>query len=284
MYQYAYENLSLSDMDGEIWKDIKGFEECYMVSNLGRIKSLGRMLQTTYRNRKIPTRIRKQQSFKGETPKVGLYIDGKMVSVFVSRIVYSTFISPLPYSESQSLVVSHKNNDKKDNRVDNLFLINRNEFCQNLYNSGISLPAHLKKVSAEGREKIRQACCKVVSQYTGKGEFVRSYKSITEAAEATGASHTSISACIAGRYKSAAGFIWAFGNNKILSEKRIKEFQKASHKLRPVVQYDQDNNPVKVYCSTAEAARVIGINRRSLCSYLTKKGKVLHNGYIWCFD
>ena len=32
----------------ELWKDIKGYEGCYQVSNLGRIKSLDRMTNNQY--------------------------------------------------------------------------------------------------------------------------------------------------------------------------------------------------------------------------------------------
>ena len=35
-----WKNLSLEDMEGEIWKDIEGYEGLYQVSNMGRIKSL----------------------------------------------------------------------------------------------------------------------------------------------------------------------------------------------------------------------------------------------------
>ena len=35
-----YENLSLEDMEGEVWKDVVGYEGLYQVSNLGRVKSL----------------------------------------------------------------------------------------------------------------------------------------------------------------------------------------------------------------------------------------------------
>ena len=34
-----YENLSLEDMEGEVWKDIEGFEGMYQISNMGRVKS-----------------------------------------------------------------------------------------------------------------------------------------------------------------------------------------------------------------------------------------------------
>ena len=38
-----YQNKSLADIPGEIWKDIPGFEGYYQASTAGRIKSLDRI-------------------------------------------------------------------------------------------------------------------------------------------------------------------------------------------------------------------------------------------------
>ena len=37
-----YQNLSLEDMPGEVWRDIPGWDGYYQVSNIGRAKSLDR--------------------------------------------------------------------------------------------------------------------------------------------------------------------------------------------------------------------------------------------------
>ena len=36
------DNMTIENLDGEIWKDIEGYEGYYQVSNLGRVKSLER--------------------------------------------------------------------------------------------------------------------------------------------------------------------------------------------------------------------------------------------------
>ncbi len=41
----GYKNLSTQDMPDEIWKDIIGFEGFYQVSNMGRIKSLAKIIK-----------------------------------------------------------------------------------------------------------------------------------------------------------------------------------------------------------------------------------------------
>ena len=42
-----HQNLSLEDMEGEIWKDIEGLEGYYEISSLGRVKSLSRLVITS---------------------------------------------------------------------------------------------------------------------------------------------------------------------------------------------------------------------------------------------
>ncbi len=39
--------LDLNNLEGEIWKDVPNYEGLYQVSNLGRVKSLERMVGKT---------------------------------------------------------------------------------------------------------------------------------------------------------------------------------------------------------------------------------------------
>lgn len=43
----AINNTSIQDMNGEIWKDIVGYENLYKISNYGRVKSLRRLYENT---------------------------------------------------------------------------------------------------------------------------------------------------------------------------------------------------------------------------------------------
>lgn len=59
----------------EVWKDIKGYEGYYQVSNLGRVKSL--------RN----NTILKINDVKGGYSQVGLSINGKQKTKRIHRLV-----------------------------------------------------------------------------------------------------------------------------------------------------------------------------------------------------
>lgn len=94
----------------EIWKDAKGYEGLYKVSNTGKVFScrsdrlLTQNLQNTY--------FGAQAGYY----HVMLYINGKRKSVSVHRLVANTFI-PNPENKPH---VHHKDHNPHNNNVDNL--------------------------------------------------------------------------------------------------------------------------------------------------------------------
>jgi hypothetical protein len=70
--EYLYQNLSLKDMKGEVWKDIPEFEDYYQVSNYGRIKGLERWVErkSMKGDLLIPERILRQIKNKSVNPFV----------------------------------------------------------------------------------------------------------------------------------------------------------------------------------------------------------------------
>ncbi len=80
-----------ADLDGEIWKDVKGYEGLYKVSNKGRVKSYSRYEEG---------RILKQNLNVGGYYVVGLTKDRKNVPKTVHRLVAEAFIpNPNNYPE-----------------------------------------------------------------------------------------------------------------------------------------------------------------------------------------
>lgn len=103
---YAYENLSLEDMEGELWKQFaEGKVKSFFVSDYGRIKSVVKS------NGKAM--IKTQKLDHNERPYINI-TDKK--ALHVSRLVAQAFI-PNP---NNLPVVCHNDNEPKNNTVANL--------------------------------------------------------------------------------------------------------------------------------------------------------------------
>lgn len=109
----------------EIWKDVVEFEGLYMISNLGRVKSLPRRsirkghirINKFRKDHFIPVteRIMTPILNKGY-PRVTLCKNGKSYYCFCHQLVAKAFIGPVPMGQE----VRHKNGDRTDCRLENL--------------------------------------------------------------------------------------------------------------------------------------------------------------------
>lgn len=178
----------------EEWKDVRGLEGYYQVSNHGRVRSLDREVVN---NRNGGMRFIKGRSMKLTESKgrgdgkqylvVNLRKKGWSKVHLVHRLVAEHFI-PNP----QNLpTVNHINGDKHDNHFENL------EWCSYLDNNIHALENNLRKPKSNP-----------IAQYAASGELINTYKSISEASRATGLDRSSISHAVNGRIDLYGGFIW----------------------------------------------------------------------------
>lgn len=115
----------MDNSNNEIWKDIIGFEQYYQVSNLGRVRSKDRIVITPKTSYFKKGRILiPSLDGKGNYLFVGLHVNNKVKLIYIHRLVAQNFI-PNPHNYKQ---VNHINENKKDNRADNL------EWCTAEYN------------------------------------------------------------------------------------------------------------------------------------------------------
>ena len=106
----------------EEWRDVPNYEGYYQVSNLGRVRSLDRVVifadgrERLYRGSLIEGTI----SNKGYS-LCRLSINGVVRTFYFSQLVAMTFLGHAP--NGNTLVVDHINGDKSDDRVENLRIV-----------------------------------------------------------------------------------------------------------------------------------------------------------------
>lgn len=158
----------------EYWKDIKGYEGLYQISNYGNVKSF-------YRNI-----ILSPKTDKDGYKEVSLTKDHKKKTFKVHRLVAVAFLEN-PDNLPQ---VNHKDECKDNNTVDNL------EWCTEIYNRHYG--TGLMRMGRTHRKSVMCVETGII------------YKSTKEAASITGINVSSIRNTARGLHKTAGGYRWKY--------------------------------------------------------------------------
>jgi hypothetical protein len=110
----------------EIWKDIPNYEGYYQVSNLGRIKSLKRVIYKSDGTiRTLKERILSPVKDGRRYYKVSLHKNTNRKTLKIHQLVAMAFLGHEPCG--MKMVVNHIDNNPVNNRVSNLEIVSQRE-------------------------------------------------------------------------------------------------------------------------------------------------------------
>lgn len=139
----------------EVWKDIKGYEGIYQVSNFGRVKSLERITFYELGGREISRFqkecIRKQRVNRWGYKSVNLNKNSSTKTFEVHRLVASHFLSG-DYKKEQ---VNHVDSDKENNSVENLEFVSSKENIRHAFENNLMPKRTGWKLNRQKAKEIR---------------------------------------------------------------------------------------------------------------------------------
>lgn len=188
----------------EEWRDVKGYEGLYRVSNLGRVYSLRRHTFMVTENLESHSCV-----------IVRLFKDGYLRKASLARIMMEAF---KPEEAARKRIVKHKDGNFRNNSLDNLEFLKKNKVKREM--------AKRETVTRETAKKHRGKAVYCV-------ELDRTFFSGVEAEKITGVDKCTISSCCRKRphYHTAGGYHWRFadevktreeGNADLYSENIIR--------------------------------------------------------------
>lgn len=180
-------------MKNELWNDIPGYEGIYQVSNMGRVKSLDRVV---YTRGCIPCKWLKGQIMKSFLmdgyERICLSKQGTQRKFWVHRLVAMAFI-PNPENLPE---INHIDENPTNNNVWNL------EWSDRLHN--------IRHGTRTARMAISQG--RKVVQYSLNNQYLREFVSLADAARYIGgkASSSGIRQACIGSVRQIYGYKWKF--------------------------------------------------------------------------
>jgi hypothetical protein len=179
----------VENLEGEIWKEVAGYEGLYAVSNKGRL------LCHNYHSTNTDGIIKPYMNENGYC-RYTLCKNNKTRRFYAHRLVANAFIeNPFDYP-----CINHKDENPYNNDAENL------EWCTYKYNNNYG--NHNKNIS--GKMRNRPEMSRRVAQFTMDGVLVSIYQSSQEAQRNGVFWATGIRNCAEGKYKQHKGYVFKY--------------------------------------------------------------------------
>lgn len=222
----------MSDFN-EIWKDIKGYEGLYQVSNLGNVRSFHKGSWNLLSN------VINKRGYK----QYLLHKDGKRKNMRGNRLVAEAFI-PNPNNYP---IVNHKDENPSNDCVNNL------EWCSAKYNINYG--------SAINRRSKNNIKNRKIHMFEVDGTFIKEFYNISEASKFIGGTHTCILRCCKGNVYCYKGYIWRYAEEVDTIHQAIINYKTSKTNRKIEVYIDGETI---IFNSLSEASRTLKISRDTL--------------------
>jgi hypothetical protein len=143
-------------MKKEVWKPVVGYEGLYEISNTGRVKSFKSRI----------TKILKPCMNNNKYLHIGLLLDKKMKTHRIHQLVAMAFLDHVPCG--MKVVVDHINDNRLDNRAENLQIISHRD---NVYKTQGKYTSQYKGVSKSKLSKKWKAEIRINGKIKHLGLF-----------------------------------------------------------------------------------------------------------------
>lgn len=239
--------MSNYNIDKEIWKPVieEGFEGFYEVSNLGRIRSTDRIVESKRGPLKYKGKLLSPSPNSDGYLTVNLCKSGKKKNVKVHQVVAKAFI-PNPNNFPE---VNHIDENKANNQVTNL------EWCTRKHNMNHGTALERMKKHPNQKKRCEESKSPIIGINIKDGSEIR-FESISEA-DKNGFKRRNLWSALNGYDASHKGYVWCRAEE--YSPVKVKKLLDRT-KVKKVAHIDDNGNVIRIFENTKEASRYIGVN------------------------
>lgn len=176
----------------EEWKDIRGYEGLYKISNAGNVMSCERYVKVCGGGKRlIKPQILKQFKCPGGYCEVNLWKNNRQKTTMVHRLVAEAFID----NQLDLPEVNHKDENKENNSVNNL------EWCTSKHNANYG---------TRNKRMVEKKKSKPVVMLGRDGEEIKKFRSLGDASREMNVDISAIIRACKGKQKTCLGYKWAY--------------------------------------------------------------------------
>jgi hypothetical protein len=250
--------LTIADLPGEKWKDVPLLDGVCEISNMGRVKSLRRWVETRgkggywKKDRILTNRIAEKVVSDGTRTnyllKISVGYENKKYSFQIGRLVYYLFVKKFKL-EDRTIFIGYKDGNHFNVHYDNLFLTSPSKTITTAYQK-----------KHRPRDSFGNKAMAVV-QYNKTGKKIAIYESVYHASQITGLGASAITAQLNYGIGYPGGFIWKYEkdtkNKEVVTDPIRNRLASETLHNQIVTQYDLTGIKLKEFKNIEAAAKSV---------------------------